>query len=309
MRQNLLHRYHGNEQTVAQIMPLLTLDPKGQGIRSADLIMLIKGHNLNTNQEVFAELEEFSRPDALLATQSATVPLKNIAAAMLKPERLIGMHFCFPAHRTELVELSYTEQTDPQLLERARALLCKLHKLPLLVKNNPGLLIDRILVQYILQGIRLNQQGVPHTVIDRAARDFGLPNGPLELADRMGLDYCLRVAEVLEKSFRIEIPYSLIEMVKTGKLGIKSGSGFYRYRNGNRLKPPRVDWEGSMEALQEKLVAQITEEAALCLEEGIIENPELIDAGIIFGAGFAPFLGGPLVYQRTRNKQERQGAS
>ena len=169
----------------------------------------------------------------------------------------------------------------------------------LAIPGRPGQLVNRILLHYILQGTRLHQQGVPQAYIDRAGKNSGMTQGPLELADKLGLDNCLRLAESLQKTkHTIEIPYSLHDKVKAGTLGIKSGSGFYRYRNGNRLKTERTQWNGSEQALQEKLVGQICEEAAICLEEGLLDNPDLIDAGIIFGAGFAPYPGGPLYQQR-----------
>lgn len=288
----------GDDKQLKDLLSHITTDPKGHNIKTADMILLAGSSTLATQQEKFAELEELSRPDAILATHSAIVPLEKIAGVMLKPERLLGVHFCHPAYSTPLVEVSYTPETDPQLLEKACNILRHINKLPLLLNNIPGLLADRILVQYILQGIHLHQQGVPHTVIDNAAHDAGMPSGPLELGDLIGLDYCLQVAEVMEKAFGTDVPFQLVTMVQTGQLGKKSGSGFYRYRNNNRLKPERMSWDGNISALQAKLTARITEEAAMCLEDGLLDNSGLVDAGIIFGTGFAPWTGGPLHYQR-----------
>ncbi|PIE31188.1 hypothetical protein CSA56_19085, partial [candidate division KSB3 bacterium] len=279
-----------------ELLSHITLDTKGENIKTADMILLISATYLSSQQERFAELEEYSRPDAILATHSSIIPLEKIAAALLKPERLIGIHFCYPAFSTPLVEVSHTAATDEQLLEKACNILKQLNKIPLLLNNLPALLADRVLVQYILQGIQLHQQGVPHIIIDAAARDAGMPSGPLELADMMGLDYCLRVAETMEKTLNTEVPFQLVTMVQTGKLGKKSGTGFYRYRNNNRLKPARLEWDGSIEALQTKLTSCITEEAAVCLEDGLLEDPGLINVGVVLGTGFAPWSGGPLRY-------------
>ncbi|MGB1256244.1 MAG: 3-hydroxyacyl-CoA dehydrogenase NAD-binding domain-containing protein [Thiolinea sp.] len=306
IKQNLAEHFSYRDDQITSIMANLTQDQEGRGAKTADLVLVVKGLSLADSQEIFAELEEQTQPDTILATHSTTLSMEKIAAALLNPDRLIGIHFCYPAFKNELTEVSFSKQTDLKLLEKTLRLLQQLKKIPLPMKNNPGLLVDRVLVQYILQGIRLHQQGVPHTVIDRAGRDSGMPDGPLEFADKMGLDYCLRVAEVLERTFNIEIPYHLIEMVKTGKLGIKSGTGFYRYRNGNRLKPDRVEWDGSKQALQEKLTNQIREEASICLEDGLIEDPDLIDAGIVFGTGFAPWQGGPLYQQRNRTTRNKR---
>lgn len=278
----------------------ITLDAKGAQVKTADMILLVScSHHLACQQEKFAELEEYSRSDAILATHSSITPLDKISAAMLKPERLVGIHFCYPACSTALVEVSHTDKTDKRLLDNACNILKQLNKIPLPLKNLPALLVDRVLVQYILQGIHLHQQGVPHTIIDAAARGAGMPSGPLELADMMGLDYCLRVAEAMEKAFNTDVPFQLVTMVQTGKLGKKSGSGFYRYRNNNRLKPARLEWDGSIKALQTKLTARVTEEAAVCLEDGLLEDPGLINAGIVLGTGFAPWTGGPLHYHRS----------
>lgn len=281
-------------EKLSELLSHVTPDLKGENIKTADMILLVGAPHLADQQERFAELEEYSRPDAILATHSSIIPLEKIAAAMLKPERLLGIHFCYPACSTPLVEVSHTDKTDKQLLDKACNILKHLNKIPLLLNNLPALLTDRILVQYILQGIHLHQQGVPHNIIDAAARDAGMPSGPLELGDMMGLDYCLQVAETMEKAFDTDVPFQLVTMVQTGKLGKKSGTGFYRYRNNNRLKPARLEWDGSIEALQSKLTARINEEAAVCLEDGLLEDPGLIDAGIVLGTGFAPWTGGPL---------------
>ena len=306
VRQNLSTQLGYRDNQITKIMADLSADQENTGVETADLILVVKSLSLADTQEAVAELEERARPDAILATHSSILTLGKIAAVLLKPQRLINIHFCYPAYKTELTEVSFTNVTDPKLLEQSLQVLHNLKKLPLLMKNSPGLLVDRILMQYVLQGIRLYQQGVPHRIIDQAGRDAGMPSGPLELADKIGLDYCLRVAEALEKAYKIDIPYHLIDMVKTGKFGIKSGAGFYRYRNGNRLKPERVPWEGSKQALQQKLTSQISEEASVCLEDGLIEDPDLIDAGITFGTGFAPYLGGPLYDERNRAKQNKQ---
>jgi 3-hydroxyacyl-CoA dehydrogenase/enoyl-CoA hydratase/3-hydroxybutyryl-CoA epimerase len=290
----------------SKLLSNLHFDPQGENISSADMILLVDSADLASQQEKFAELEEFSRPDAILATHSSIISIDNISAALLKPERLLGIHFCYPASTTPLVEISATATTSPELPERAAQLLRSVNKLPLLLNNTPGLLVNRILMQYILRGIQLHQQGVPHTIIDSAGRSAGMSAGPLELADRMGLDYCLQVAGALEKAFGMIVPYELITMVQTGKLGRKSGSGFYRYRNNRRLKPARVDWEGNIKALEDKLTSQIAEEAAVCLEDGVTEDPDLINAGIIFGTGFAAWTGDPLHFQHSRQKNDRR---
>lgn len=280
----------------------LSHDKTGTAVGDADLILVADELTLADSQELYAELEETARSDAILAIHPNTLTLDNIAAAMLNPQRLLGMHFCLPPVSTgmpPLVELALGQHTNRQLLHKVQVFLRQTGHITMRTPGRPGQLVRRLLLHYVLQGIRLHQQGVPHAYIDRAGQNCGMGEGPLEMADRLGLDDCLRLAEALQKAkHNVEIPYSLHDKVKAGNLGIKSGSGFYRYRNGNRLKTERVQWNGSEQALQEKLVGQICEEAATCLEEGLLDSPDLIDAGIIFGAGFAPYPGGPLYQQR-----------
>ena len=280
----------------------ISVDPEGQGIFYADLIIDATTDKLANKQELLARLEENSRPDALLAITSSTLPLERLAAVLLKPERLIGLHFLYPILQHELVEIIHLELTAPSVLEQAYTFVKQINKLPLAVESTPGLIVNRILLTYIMQGIRLCQQNVPPVTIDKAGRDFGMPLGPLEWADLLGLDYCWQLGDTLAKTSPLLVPDLLVDMVKAGKLGRKNGTGFYRYRHGRMLKPERAQWEGNISALQDKLINQMSEEAALCLEQGIIENPDLLDAVVVFGAGFPAFRGGPLQYARSSRK-------
>lgn len=281
----------------------ITVDPEGNGIYSADIIIDATTDKLAHKQELLANLEENSRPDALLAVTSSTLPLERLAAVLLKPERLVGLHFLYPIIQRELVEIVYLEgNTTPSVVQQTGAFVKQINKLPLAIQSTPGLVVNRILLTYIMQGIRLYQQNVPPVIIDKAGRDFGMPLGPLEWADVLGLDYCCQLGDTLAKTSPILVPDLLVDMVKAGKLGQKNGSGFYRYRHGRMLKPERAQWEGNTTALQDKLINQMSEEAALCLEQGIIENPDLLDAAVVFGAGFPAFRGGPLQYARSSRK-------
>lgn len=279
------------------------VDHEGSGIALADIVIEATTDKLVHKQELLARLEENARPDALLATTSSTLPLERLAAVLLKPNRLIGLHFLYPITQHELVEIVHLgDKTTERVIAQACAFVKQLNKLPLPIHTTPGLLVNRILLTYIMQGIRLHQQNVPTTVIDKAGQDFGMPLGPLEWADILGLDYCRQLGETLAKTSSLLVPDLLVDMVKAGKLGRKNGIGFYRYRHGRRLKPERAQWAGNTAALQEKLVNQMSEEASLCLEQGIIEDPELLDAAIVFGAGFPAFRGGPLQYTRSSRK-------
>lgn len=295
--------FHKDVNQLKAATERIHVDHEGNGIALADIVIDATSDKLASKQELLANLEENTRPDTLLAVTSSTLPLERLAAVLLKPNRLIGLHFLYPLTQRELVEVIHlSEKTNPRIIEQACSFVKQINKLPLPIHSTPGLLVNRILLTYIMQGMRLYQQNVPPVIIDKAGRDFGMPLGPLEWADVLGLDYCHQLGETLAKTTPVLVPELLVEMVKAGKLGRKNGNGFYRYRHGRMLKPERAHWHGNITALQDKLINQMSEEASLCLEQGIIENPDLLDAAVVFGAGFPAFRGGPLQYARSSRK-------
>ena len=147
---------------------------------------------------------------------------------------------------------------------------------------------------YILEGVTAQQEGIPVAVIDKAAVDYGMPMGPLELADTVGLDICLNVGRILADTVGVTLPTSLDSEVEAGKLGKKSGQGFYHWKDGEKQKASKDEWTGDIQQLQDRLIVKLTNESQKCLDEGIVEDADLLDAGVIFGTGFAPFRGGPM---------------
>lgn len=278
----------------------LAPDVNGTGIAKADVIIEAVSEHLAAKQQLFQMLEQKAQAHALLATNTASIPLEAIAEALHDPKRLVGLHFLYPIAQTAVLEVVYAPQAyDTAVVDRASAFARCLDKLPLPVKSSPGFLVNRVLMPYLLEGIRLQQQGIPAAVIDAAARSFGMAQGPLELADNIGLDICLQVSEALAKKLKLDLPLTLNHMTKAGKLGKKSGEGFYRYRHGKILQHESPTWHGNRALLQNKLVTPLVNEAKACLAQGIVEDADVLDAGIIFGTGFAPFLGGPLHYAKT----------
>lgn len=150
---------------------------------------------------------------------------------------------------------------------------------------------------YLLEAVTMIGEGVPAEVIDKAATDFGMPMGPIELADAVGLDICKNVAVILSEALNMPLPDNLESMVNAGNLGKKSGAGFYQYKNGKAVKNHKKQYANKQE-LQDRLVMRLLNEAMACLREGIVENDEMVDAGVVFGTGFAPFRGGPVNYLR-----------
>ncbi|MBW2209240.1 MAG: crotonase, partial [Deltaproteobacteria bacterium] len=172
----------------------------------------------------------------------------------------------------------------------------QIDRLPLPVSSTPGFLVNRILMPYLMEAVVLESEGIPATIIDKAAVDFGMPMGPVELADTVGLDICLHVAEILAEHFNATIPERLRKLVDAGKLGKKSGQGFYPYKKGKAVKPKASASKGDIEAVTNRLMLRMLNEAVSCLREQVVSSDSLLDAGMIFGTGFAPFRGGPMHY-------------
>lgn len=288
-------RYKKDRQRIMRAQDNLLPDLHGYGIAKADVIIEAIFENLEAKQKIFKTVESKARPDAIIATNTSSIPLHEIAQVMKKPERLVGLHFFNPVFKMPLLEVvHHPEQTDPDIVKLAQSFGSHINKLPLPVKSSPGFLINRILMPYILEGVTLHQEGAPVTVIDQAAVDYGMPVGPLELADMVGLDICLHVGKILAETVGATLPDSLDKEVKNGKLGRKSGQGFYKWKNGKKVKPAKTGWQGDADQIQTKLIEKLLNESRKCLEDGIVEDADLLDAGVIFGTGFAPFRGGPM---------------
>jgi len=233
------------------------------------------------------------KPGAVLATNTSSIPLEILATVLKEPDRLVGIHFFNPVAMMPLVEIVKTESSSQQTVEHAIAFTQHIGKLPLPVRSSPGFLVNRILMPYLVEAFTLYDEGVAPEAIDRAATDFGMPMGPVELADTVGLDICLSVAQNLSQAFGIDVPGGLAKFVDANSLGKKTGSGFYNYKKGKPVKDRDADL-GDQKTIQNRLVFRFLNEAAACLQEGIVADRDLLDAGIIFGTGFAPFRGGPM---------------
>ena len=288
-------RYKKDRIRIMQAQDNLLADPYGQGIAKADVIIEAIFENLEAKQAIFKNLEKKARADAVIATNTSSIPLNDIATVMKQPERLVGLHFFNPVFKMPLLEIVYSpDQTSDIIIKKAQSFAAHINKLPLPVKSTPGFLINRILMPYILEGVTLYQEGVPATVIDKAAVDYGMPMGPLELADTVGLDICLHVGKILADTVGATLPDNLDNEVTKGNLGKKSGQGFYQWKKGKKVKPAKSNWTGDSDKVQTRLIEKLLNEAKRCLEEGIVEDADLLDAGVIFGTGFAPFRGGPI---------------
>jgi 3-hydroxyacyl-CoA dehydrogenase/enoyl-CoA hydratase/3-hydroxybutyryl-CoA epimerase len=225
----------------------------------------------------------------LLATNTSSIPLEEIASALQSPERLIGLHFFNPVAKMMLVEIVVGARTAPALVPQAAAFVRQIDKLPLPVKSAPGFLVNRVLAPYLMAAMRCVDEGIAPEAVDEAALAFGMPMGPIELADTVGLDICVAVGQLLGRAG--EPPRKLAELIGAGHLGRKSGRGFYAWTDG---KPQKAAAGALPAGLADRLVGPMVAEARAALAENIVADADLVDAGAIFGTGFAPFRGGPL---------------
>jgi 3-hydroxyacyl-CoA dehydrogenase/enoyl-CoA hydratase/3-hydroxybutyryl-CoA epimerase len=287
-------------------MDRLMPDPKGYGANHADVVIEAIFEDIEAKQKLFKDLESKVRPDTLLATNTSSIPLESISQSLKNPERLIGLHFFNPVAKMQLVEIVHGKTTDQELVKQGAAFARKIDRLPLPVKSSPGFLINRILMPYLMEAVNLSSEGVSAPAIDKAATDFGMPMGPVELADRVGLDICLAVANKLAPHFNLKIPEQLELMVKQNRLGVKTGSGFYKYKDGKAIYDGVEESTPAPADLTDRLVFSLLNESVACLREQIVEDADLLDAGVIFGTGFAPFRGGPMNYINSVGVETQQ---
>lgn len=280
---------------IQEAMDRLLPDLHGRALRHADLVIEAIVENIEAKTKLFREIEAITSKNALLATNTSSIPLEQIGQALQDPSRLVGLHFFNPATQMQLVEIVRSAQTSDAALARARAFTVSLDRLPLDVRSSPGFLVNRILMPYLMEAMTMVEEGVPFMDIDRAAVDFGMPMGPILLADTVGLDICLNVAEMLATPLGIAVPAGLRSMVANGELGKKTGKGFYRYDKKGKPIAPKIP-RTTRTAVADRLVLRMLNEAVACLHEGVVTDSDAVDAGMVYGTGFAPYLGGPMRY-------------
>jgi 3-hydroxyacyl-CoA dehydrogenase/enoyl-CoA hydratase/3-hydroxybutyryl-CoA epimerase len=295
----------------------LVPDLDGEGVRNADLVIEAVPENLELKQKVYAGVEPRMKTGAILATNTSSIPLQDLRTTLKSPERLVGIHFFNPVSRMQLVEVVSHDGSDVKVLAATRAFVGQIDRLPLPVKSAPGFLVNRALTPYMLEAMVMLDEKVAKETIDEAAETFGMPMGPIELADTVGLDICLAVGDSLRAKLGDALPPApdwLRQKVEAGELGRKTGKGFYVWKNGKAQKakpagdamlsgtagaqpPPRGE-------LADRLILPMVNVCVACLREGIVDNADLVDGAMIFGTGFAPFRGGPLNYARTRGSAD-----
>jgi 3-hydroxyacyl-CoA dehydrogenase / enoyl-CoA hydratase / 3-hydroxybutyryl-CoA epimerase len=289
-------------KTPERIQPVadkLKADVDGKGISDADLVIEAIFENLEAKQDLYRKTEPAMKASALLATNTSSIPLDQLRTAVNAPGRFLGLHYFNPVAQMPLVEIVRQDRLDPTNEKHALAFCKAIDKLPVPVKGTPGFLVNRILMPYLLEAMRLFKEGVPGPVLDRAAKRFGMPMGPIELADTVGLDVCASVGREVGEFLGLEIPDGLDDLIKAGKKGKKTGEGLYKWENGKPLKP-EVDPNYQAPAdISDRMILPMLNESVACLHDGVVDDSDLLDAGVIFGTGFAPFRGGPIQHIRS----------
>ncbi|MEP7155981.1 MAG: 3-hydroxyacyl-CoA dehydrogenase NAD-binding domain-containing protein [Betaproteobacteria bacterium] len=282
-------------------MDRLVPDVTGDGAMRCDLVIEAIVENVEIKKKLYAQLEPKLKASAILATNTSSIPLQELSQGLARPERLVGIHFFNPVAQMMLVEIVEGPQTSPDVMKASQAFVKKIDKLPLPVKSAPGFLVNRILTPYMTEAQIMLEEGISAEIIDAAARDFGMPMGPIELADTVGLDVGLAVGKELAKPGNPE-PKKIQELVAAKKLGKKTGEGFYKWVDG---KAQKTQGSGTIDLapLWMRMTLPAVNEAVACVREGIVADADLLDAGVIFGTGFAPHRGGPINYLRSAGKE------
>src|SRR5215469_3873324 len=251
----------------------LTADVTGEGAAQADVVIEAIFENLDAKRELYAALEPRMKPTAILATNTSSIVLESLAERLQRPERLAGLHFFNPVPQMPLVEIIHTETTDPAVVRTAIAFARKLDKLPVPCRSAPGFIVNRVLMPYLHEAMHAAQQGVPNNVIDEAAVAFGMPMGPIELADVVGLDVAAHVGEIIATELGRPAPNlsRLRELLALGKLGRKSGAGFYLWKDGKPVKPAAASAEPPPRDLIDRLILVLVNECAACLRDHVVE--------------------------------------
>jgi|HubBroStandDraft_4_1064222.scaffolds.fasta_scaffold36069_2 3-hydroxyacyl-CoA dehydrogenase/enoyl-CoA hydratase/3-hydroxybutyryl-CoA epimerase len=276
-------------------------DVAGDGVAGADVLIEAIFENLEAKQQLYARVEPLLKPGALLATNTSSLMLEPLAAKLARPERLVGLHFFNPVAQMPLVEIVHAERTAAEAVQAATAFARRLDKLPVSCRSAPGFMVNRVLTPYLYEAMLAAQEGMSLQAIDACAVSFGMPVGPIELVDVVGLDVAAHVGEIIAQQLQRPVTQiaRLAELIAAGRHGRKSGAGFYEWRDGKALKPAAAG-AGASPDLTDRLILVLVNECVACLREHIVASVDLIDAAVIFGAGFAPFRGGPLTYARAR---------
>ena len=305
--ENLFTKRIRDDAARAAARSRLVVDLAGAGLATADVVIEAIVEDVAIKRALYADIEARMKPDAVLATNTSSIVLEALADALVTPSRLVGLHFFNPVAQMPLVEIVCGAASAPASIATAIALTRKLDKLPLPCRSAPGFVVNRVLVPYMFEAMHMAAEGHSLAAIDAAAKDFGMPMGPVELADTVGLDVCLHVGRIVSQALGKSMPdlQHLEARVAAGELGRKSNRGFYLWEDGriraaNPALPTLPSSSTDARDLQDRLVLALANESVAVLHAGIVESADRLDSALIFGAGYAPFRGGPLQAARER---------
>ncbi len=296
---------HGDALKVRDALDRLIPDLKGEGVAGADIVIEAVPENLKLKHAIYAAVEPKMKAGAILASNTSSIPFEELRTGLAKPERLVGLHFFNPVSRMQLVEVIRHDRLDAEVEKIARGFTGIIDRLPAAAKSAPGFIVNRALTPYLQEAMTLLDEGVSKETIDKAAEDFGMPMGPIELADTVGLDICLDVAEMLKRELNWPMPEApdwLKQKVGQKKLGRKTGEGLYVWKGGHPVKDPKA--AKADPDLADRLILPMLNTCVTLLREKVSEDADVVDAAMIFGSGFAPFRGGPIHYAKARGVAE-----
>ncbi len=302
--QDLFKKRLKTPDRIKPVSDRLKADVDGAGVATADLLIEAIFENKEAKEALYQKAEPTLKPTALLATNTSSIPLDELRVTVKSPGRFLGLHYFNPVAQMPLVEIVRQDKLDPANEKRAMAFCKAIDKLPVPVKGTPGFLVNRILMPYLLESMRMFKEGIPGPVLDKAAKKFGMPMGPIELADTVGLDVAQSVGRELGPFLGLEIPDGLDELVAAKKLGKKTGEGLYKWENGKPIKPDVDPNYHAPDDITDRMILPMLNESVSCLHDNVVDDADLLDAGVIFGTGFAPFRGGPIQYIRSEGVEK-----
>lgn len=303
---SLANRKHLSESQTRNVRDRVTPDLHNKGVALADLIIEAIPEKIELKQKVYREIEPEMKEDAILATNTSSIPLDDLTDCLERPDRFVGLHFFNPVALMPLVEVVHQQSVDEKVFKRAAAFTVGIGKLPALVKSSPGFLVNRVLTPYLVEAMLMLDEGIQAEAIDAAAESFGMPLGPLELADQIGLDICKSVGDMLRQRLpqqsTPDVPRWLEDKIDNGHLGKKTGQGIYQWKDGEAQKSKHSN--SAPDDTADRLLLPMVNSCMACLNDGVVENQDILDAAVIMGTGFAPFRGGPLHYARQRGYED-----
>ena len=296
--QELFAKRVKDESKRPEVAARLVSDLDGDGVAKADLLIEAIIERPDAKRDLYTSVEPKMKADALLTTNTSSIPLTELREHIARPAQFAGLHYFNPVAMMPLVEIIHHDGMAPETEKRLAAFCKAIDKLPVPVAGTPGFLVNRLLFPYMLEAVTAYSEGIPGPIIDKAAVKFGMPMGPIELIDTVGLDVAVGVGAELAPFLGLPIPAALSAPPEAGKRGKKDGQGIYKWENGKARKPEIPADYKAPDDLEDRLILPFLNEAVATLHDGVVADAELLDAGVIFGTGFAPFRGGPIQYIR-----------